>query len=65
MPEADIAALDDVRRRRRISRSAVIREAARDYLARHIQPDPDVEFGAWDAAVGDGLDYQTRLRPEW
>ncbi len=65
IPELDIAALDDVRRRRRISRSAVIREAVRDYLSRHVHPDPDAGFGAWEPVVGEGVDYQSRLRSEW
>ena len=65
IPENDVAALDELRRGRHVSRSAVIREAVRDYLGRHLRPDDDVGFGLWDEKVIDGVEYQRRLRSEW
>ena len=65
IPEDDITALDEVRLRRRVSRSAVIREAVRDYLGRNRKPDTDIGFGLWGKGAGDGVEYQRRLRSEW
>jgi len=65
IPEHDVAALDEVRRRRHISRSAIIREAVRDYLGRNLKPDSDIGFGLWGEGTVDGVEYQRRLRSEW
>lgn len=65
IPEHDVAALDELRRDRRVSRSAVIREAVRDYLGRNLKPDADVGFGLWREQIIDGVEYQRRLRSEW
>ena len=65
IPERDIEALDEVRRQRRVSRSAVIREAVRDYLGRNLRRDPNAGFGLWSDGAVDGVEYQRRLRSEW
>ncbi len=65
IPEYYVAALDLLRRRRGVSRSAVIREAVHDYLDRNLQPDADVGFGLWAENTIDGVEYQRRLRTEW
>ncbi len=66
IPTADIAALDAISRRRRVSRAAVIREA----VARTVREDQDE---GWRAAIGswkgwfheDSVEYVNRIRAEW
>lgn len=66
IPESDLAVLDAVARRRRVSRAAVIRES----VARTVRENQD---DAWKAAIGswdgkfheDSVDYVSRLRAEW
>ena len=65
IPERDVKALDELSRRRRVSRAGVIRAAIGDYLARHRGPDREEAFGLWEADGEDGLEYERRLRSEW
>jgi len=65
IPEQDVKALDELGRRRRVSRSKVIREAVRDYLGRHEDKDLGTFLGLWGDGEIDGLEYQRRIRSEW
>jgi metal-responsive CopG/Arc/MetJ family transcriptional regulator len=65
IPEGDVRALDDLSRRRRVSRARVIRAAIGDYLARHRRQDEEDAFGLWGKSAVDGLEYERRLRSEW
>jgi metal-responsive CopG/Arc/MetJ family transcriptional regulator len=65
IPEDDVRALDELSRRRRVSRASVIRAAIGDFLARHRRPDEEDAFGLWGESAIDGLEYERRLRSEW
>jgi metal-responsive CopG/Arc/MetJ family transcriptional regulator len=66
IPDADIAALDELSRRRKVSRAQVIREAIKAHLTKAGAGANDLDrfFGAWGTGE-DGLAYQERLRSEW
>lgn len=62
--EAQVAALDELAKRERRPRAAVIRAAIDDYVARRKQDRIKEGFGLWGTGE-DGLAYQERLRSEW
>lgn len=63
--DAQVAALDDLARRQKRPRAAVIRAAIDDYVARRKQDRIKEGFGLWGKDGEDGLAYQERLRSEW
>ena len=63
LPEGDLRALDEIGRRRRVSRAKVIHQAVAEYLARNAEV--DAGFGLWRDQPMDGLDYQRTAREEW
>ena len=65
IPEEDLKALTQLGRRRRASRARVIRQAVREYLARHAVESADEAYGLWRGQGVDGLEHQQRLRSEW
>jgi len=65
LPEPDVRALDEIGRRRHVSRAKVIRQAVGEYLARNAESDVDAAFGLWRDRAVDGLDYQRKAREEW
>ncbi len=65
IPEEDLKALTQLSRRRRASRARVIRQAVREYLARHAVESADEAYGLWSSQGVDGLEHQQRLRSEW
>ena len=60
-----LQALDDLAKREKISRAALIRHAVDDLLAKHRQERQSDAFGLWGDRVVDGLAYQEKLRSEW
>jgi metal-responsive CopG/Arc/MetJ family transcriptional regulator len=60
-----IEALDALARRSGQSRTALIREAIDEYLARHYSSQIGESFGLWADRQTDGLDYQEQLRDGW
>lgn len=63
--ESKIGALDELAKAERKSRSALIRQAVDDYLARrHIKREGEA-FGLWGNRKVDGLAYQKKVRREW
>jgi predicted transcriptional regulator len=63
LPESDVQALDEIGRRRRVTRAAIIRQAVVGFLARNAEV--DAAFGLWRDQPIDGLDYQRKAREEW
>lgn len=63
--EEDVRTLDEIDRRRRLSRSKLIRDAVREYLERNFVRVEEEAFGLWGEREVDGLDYQRRVRAEW
>lgn len=67
LSDDDISWLDRKAAETGKSRAALVREAVAGYRARTSDDDLDRFFGLWKdrADVGDGLDYERRLRSEW
>lgn len=65
IPDAQIEALAVLSERENQSRSALIREAIAEYLARRRPAAPTAAFGLWGPQAEDGVAYQDRLRAEW
>jgi predicted transcriptional regulator len=63
--EAQVAALDELAKREKRPRAAVIRAAIDDYVVRHRQSRIKEGFGLWGDRAMDGMAYQEKLRSEW
>ncbi|MEW9807482.1 ribbon-helix-helix protein, CopG family [Mesorhizobium marinum] len=63
--EQQIERLDELARRQKKSRAALIRHAVREYLDARNAENADGAFGLWRARAVDGLEYQERVRSEW
>jgi metal-responsive CopG/Arc/MetJ family transcriptional regulator len=63
--ETQIRALDELSRREKRSRAALIREAIDDYLAKRRSQRDGQAFGLWGKRKTDGLAYQEKVRREW
>jgi len=63
--DTQIKALDELSKREKRSRAALIRQAIDDYLAKqHSKPESNA-FGLWGKRKVDGLAYQDKVRREW
>jgi metal-responsive CopG/Arc/MetJ family transcriptional regulator len=63
--DTQIQALDELSKKEKRSRAALIRQAIDDYLAkRHSKQQRDA-FGLWGKRKVDGLAYQEKVRREW
>ena len=63
--DTQIQALDELSKKDKQSRAALIRQAIDDYLAkRHSKQEGDA-FGLWGKRKVDGLAYQEKVRREW
>ncbi|MGF0536939.1 CopG family transcriptional regulator [Agrobacterium sp. ES01] len=63
--EDDLSALDQLAKRERLSRAALVRQAVADLLARKRQLDAADAFGLWRSEPVDGLEYRLQFRSEW
>lgn len=63
--DQQIERLDDLARRQKRSRAAVIRQALSEYIDARTVEDAGGAFGLWGERIVDGLEYQERLRGEW
>ena len=64
IPDEQVAALAAIARRRGSSRSALVRAAIGEFVAKERQAPLDESFGLWRGGE-DGLALQRRLRGEW
>jgi len=65
IPDEQLRKLAELCERTKRPRTALIREAIADYVARH-QPDSEADaFGLWGTHGPDGVVYQRKLRAEW
>lgn len=63
--DTQIQALDELSKKEKRSRAALIRQAIDDYLAtRQSKLEADA-FGLWGKRKVDGLTYQKKVRREW
>lgn len=65
VPEEVVKNLDQVGKRQRKSRAAIIREAIGLYLDQKKLQDSSAAFGVWKEKRKDGLAYQENLRSDW
>lgn len=63
--DVQVRALDELSRRERRSRAALIRQAVDEYLSKRRGSGQDDAFGLWGDRRIDGLAYQEKLRGEW
>ena len=65
LSDGQIKALDQLSKKDKRSRAALIRQAIDDYLGkRHSEQERDA-FGRWGKRRVDGLAYQKKVRSEW
>ena len=65
LDDAQVLELDNVAKRAKRSRAALIREAIADYLSRTRRDAASDAYGIWGKRKVDGLAYQKSLREEW
>jgi metal-responsive CopG/Arc/MetJ family transcriptional regulator len=63
--DAQLQALDELSRKEKRSRAALIRQAINDYLANQGDKQEGDAFGLWGKRKVDGLAYLERVRHEW
>ena len=63
--DPQVKALDAYAHQENKSRSALIRQAVQDFLAKRRASETVDAFGLWGDRTVDGLDYQERIRSEW
>ena len=63
--DARIQALDELSKKQKRSRAALIRQAIDDYLGKHRGEGEGDAFGLWGKRKVDGLAYQEKVRREW
>jgi metal-responsive CopG/Arc/MetJ family transcriptional regulator len=63
--DTQIQALDELSKREKRSRAALIRQAIDDYLAKRLGKPDGNAFGLWGKRKMDGLVYQEKVRREW
>ena len=62
---AQIQALDDLSKKEKRSRAALIRQAIDDYLGKRRDRQESDAFGLWGKRKVDGLAHQEKVRGEW
>jgi predicted transcriptional regulator len=65
LPDSQIRALADLCEATRQPRTALIRDAVAEYLARRTRQPDTAAFGLWGPAAADGVAYQDSIRAEW
>ncbi len=63
--DSQIQALDELSKKEKRSRAALIRQAIDDYLARRQSNLENEAVGLWGKRKTDGLVYQKKMRSEW
>jgi hypothetical protein len=65
LADAQLQALDELSRKEKRSRAALIRRAIDEYLAKQRDKQERDAFGLWGKRKVDGLAYQGKMRSEW
>ena len=63
--DSQVQALDELSKKEKRSRAALIRQAIDDYLAKRSREQEGDAFGLWGKRKVDGLVYQEKARSEW
>jgi metal-responsive CopG/Arc/MetJ family transcriptional regulator len=65
LADTQIQALDELSKKAKRSRAALIRQAVDDYLGKQRDGQEGEAFGLWGKRKIDGLTYQKKVRGEW
>lgn len=65
IPEEQMAAIDQIRKSRKVPRAALVREALAEYLAVRKPALGKEAFGIWRDRPVDSLAHERKLRKEW
>jgi metal-responsive CopG/Arc/MetJ family transcriptional regulator len=65
LSESQLAALDQLSKAERKSRSALVRQAIDDYIAKRRSARLGDAYGLWGKRKVDGVMYQRRIRRDW
>ncbi len=65
IPHDQMAAIDQIRKARKVPRAVLVREAIAEYLAGHMSVQGAEAFGIWGGQPVDALAYEQALRKEW
>ena len=65
IPDEQVRELDRLRRKRKVPRTELIRQAIASYLAQEHQEQAQAAFGIWKDKPVDALAFQRKLRAEW
>jgi metal-responsive CopG/Arc/MetJ family transcriptional regulator len=67
IPDTQIKILDQLSKKKKISRAQIVRQALTDYIADNTKNHKSYEsaFGIWKDMKLDSLEYQAKLRDEW
>lgn len=63
--DAQLRALDELSKKEKRPRAALIRQAIEDYLGKRRSEQESDAFGLWGKRKADGLAYQKKVRSEW
>jgi len=63
--DTQVQALDELSKKEKRSRAALIRQAIDDYLGKQRGRQAGDAFGLWGKRKVDGLAYQEKVRREW
>lgn len=63
--DAQVRMLDELAKKERQSRAALIRQAIDEYLAKRRSKQIGDAFGLWGHRKTDGLAYERKMRSEW
>jgi metal-responsive CopG/Arc/MetJ family transcriptional regulator len=63
--DSQIEALDELSKKEKLSRAALIRQAIDEYLRDRRDEKEGDAFGLWGDRKVDGLAYQEKMRGEW
>jgi metal-responsive CopG/Arc/MetJ family transcriptional regulator len=63
--DTQIQALDELSKKEKRSRAALIRQAIDDFLAKRYGKQESDAFGLWGNRKMDGVAYQEKVRREW
>jgi len=63
--DAQVQALDELSKKEKRPRAALIRQAIDDYLRKRREEQEGDAFGLWGKRKVDGLAFQKKVRSEW
>jgi len=67
IPDVQVKILNQLSKKKRVSRAEVIREALANYISSHSKAKDSylIAFGLWKDKKIDSVEYQKKLRDEW